>query len=59
MNTKTNKHGGARKGAGAHRKLEIAINRTMKFTDTEWIDLTQLGRAKWIRQQIKLVKEAI
>lgn len=30
----------------------LARNRTMKFTDAEWAQLTKLGRAKWIRKQL-------
>lgn len=29
-----------------------AKQRQMRFTDAEWAQLTKLGRAKWIREQL-------
>jgi hypothetical protein len=35
-----------------------AKTRSLKFTDSDWAMLTKLGRAKWIRSQIKKAKDA-
>lgn len=45
-----NKHGGKRAGAGAPKKTDLAKNRCIKLTDSDWIKFRALGGAKWLRK---------
>jgi hypothetical protein len=41
------------KKAGRPRVEHKAKRRNLAFTDAEWAQLTELGRAKWIRIQLE------
>ena len=42
-------HGGARKGAGAPKKDDIAKIRSFRMTDADWKKFKELGGVKWLR----------
>ena len=48
MTTKQ-KRGGARKGAGAPRKLEAGKSRTMRLVDKDWAQFKLLGGVTWLK----------
>ena len=48
MTTKPTR-GGARKGAGAPRKLEAAKSRTMRLVDKDWAKFKLLGGVTWLK----------
>lgn len=48
--TEKPKHGGSRTGAGAPKKPEPALQRTIRLTDTDWQKFQSKGGAKWLRE---------
>lgn len=42
--------GGARQGAGAPKKLEVAKTRTMRLVDAEWLQFKALGGVSWLKE---------
>ena len=46
------KHGGARIGAGAPTKTEVAQTRTLRLTPSDWIKFQSLGGVRWLREVI-------
>lgn len=58
--TEEKKHenwGGKREGAGHPRAAEELFYVRIRLTRGEWDKLKRLGGSKWVRQQLKLVKE--
>lgn len=49
--TKTT-HGGTRTGAGAPKKPEPALQRTIRLSNTDWQKFKSIGGAKWLREQL-------
>ena len=47
------KHGGARAGAGAPTKTEVAQSRTMRLTPSDWAKFQSLGGIGWLREIIR------
>jgi hypothetical protein len=51
------KHGGARAGAGAPTKTEVAQSRTMRLTPSDWAKFQSLGGVKWLRKILRSENE--
>lgn len=49
MTTKP-KRGGARQGAGAPKKAEVAKPCTMRLVDADWLRFKALGGVSWLKE---------
>lgn len=47
-----NNHGGKREGSGAPTKIEVAQNRTIRLSTSDWKKFKSLGGVKWLREII-------
>ena len=51
------KHGGARMGAGAPTKTEVAETRTIRLTPSDWKKFKSIGGVKWLREMLRSKNE--